>query len=85
MVRSGKVFNAGIAVHRLGGPSLTLATVGGPPRVEIDREFAQMDAPRRWVVTETATRICTTILDRATGTITELVENGRPLAPREPG
>ncbi|MGO8752475.1 MAG: 1-phosphofructokinase family hexose kinase [Thermoguttaceae bacterium] len=80
---SGKVFNAGIAVHRLGGPSLTLATVGGPPRVEIDREFAQMGAPHRWVVTETATRICTTILDRATGTITELVENGRPLAPRE--
>ena len=27
---SGKVFNAGIAAHLLGGPSLTLATVGGP-------------------------------------------------------
>ena len=39
--------------------------------------------PHRWVATETATRVCTTILDRTTGTITELVENGRPLAPRE--
>ena len=30
-----------------------------------------------------ATRVCTTILDRATGTMTELVENGRPLRPEE--
>ena len=35
---SGKVFNAGIAAHHLGGPSLTLATVGGPvlPQIEAD-------------------------------------------------
>ena len=39
--------------------------------------------PYRWVLTRSETRICTTILDRASGTITELVENGRPLAPQE--
>ena len=39
--------------------------------------------PRRWIVTESATRVCTTILDRATGTMTELVENGQPLQPDE--
>ncbi len=76
---SGKVLNAGIAVHSLGGPSLTLAPLGGPPLAEIDREFATLGVPRRWVETRVATRVCTTILDRATGGITELVENGRPL------
>ena len=76
---SGKVLDAGMAVHRLGGPSLTLAPLGGSPLVEIDREFADLGVPRRWIETRAATRVCTTILDRATGRITELVENGRPL------
>ena len=80
---SGKVFNAGIAAHQLGGPSLTLAPVGGPPRAEIEHEFDRMGLPYRWVVTESATRVCTTLIDRATGTITELVENGRPVTPEE--
>jgi 1-phosphofructokinase family hexose kinase len=80
---SGKVFNAGIAVHRLGGPSLTLATVGGPPLELIQREFDAMGVPRRFVVTQAATRVCTTIIDRAGGKITELVENGRPLSAEE--
>ncbi len=79
----GKVLNAGIAAHHLGGPSLTLATVGGPPLASIDREFAELDIPRRWIITEASTRICTTILDQATGAMTELVENGRPLRPAE--
>ena len=76
---SGKVLNAGMAAHRLGGPSLTLAPLGGSPLGEIDREFADLGAPRRWIETRAATRVCTTILDGSTGRITELVENGRPL------
>ena len=80
---SGKVFNAGIAAHHLGGPSLTLAPVGGPALPQIEAEMAALGVPYRWVKTRAATRICTTILDRATGTITELVENGRPVTPDE--
>lgn len=80
---SGKVFNAGIAAHHLGGPSLTLATVGGPPLAEIEQEFRQLGVPHRWVETAAATRVCTTLLDQASGAITELVENGRPLSPEE--
>ncbi len=80
---SGKVFNAGIAAHHLGGPSLTLAAVGGPPLPQLERELDQMGVPRHWVVTKSATRICTTIIDRASGVVTELVENGRPLSTRE--
>ena len=80
---SGKVLNAGIAAHHLGGPSLTLAPVGGQPFAEIDREFEQLRVPHRWIETRAATRVCTTILERATGKMTELVENGRPLFPEE--
>ena len=80
---SGKVFNAGVAVHRLGGPSLTLATVGGPVLAEMERDLQRLGVPCRWVRTEAATRVCTTILDRRTGTMTELVENGRPLHAEE--
>ena len=76
---SGKVFNSGIAARHLGGPSRTLATAGGPLLEQIERELGDMGVPVRFVVTEAPTRVCTTILDRGTGTITELVENGRPL------
>lgn len=80
---SGKVFNAGIAAHHLGGPSLTLAPVGGPAVPQIEAEFGALGVPYRWVRTGAATRICTTLLDRATGSITELVENGRPVTSDE--
>jgi 1-phosphofructokinase family hexose kinase len=80
---SGKVFNAGIAAHHLGGPSLVLAAVGGEPLPMIRREFDEMKLRYRFVSTRAATRVCTTILDRRAGTTTELVESGRPLTPDE--
>ncbi len=79
----GKVINVGIGVHCLGGPSLTLAPLGGPPLASIDGELNQLGVPRRWIVCETPTRVCTTLLDRSTGIITELVENGRALKASE--
>jgi len=79
----GKVINAGIAAHHLGGPSLTLAPLGGPPLAPIDRELTELGVARRWVVTQSPTRQCTTILDQATGTMTELIEECRPLAVAE--
>jgi 1-phosphofructokinase family hexose kinase len=82
---SGKVLNAGIAAHRLGGPSLTLAPLGGPALPAIEREFAELGVPRRWIETQAATRVCTTILDRSSGQITELVENGRAMNDSEAG
>jgi len=75
--------NAGIAAHHLGGPSLTLAPLGGPAVPLMDRELAELGVPRRWVVTKSPTRTCTTILDQATGTMTELVEECKPLEQAE--
>jgi 1-phosphofructokinase family hexose kinase len=80
---AGKVTNAGNAAHHLGGPSLTLVSAGGSPLAEMRREFAELGVPCRWIETAAATRVCTTVLDRATGSMTELVENGRPITTEE--
>jgi len=71
---SGKVLNVGLGLHSLGAASLTLSPVGGPAGEMIEREFAACGAPLAAIRCTTATRVCTTILDRATGVTTELVE-----------
>jgi len=80
---SGKVFNAGIAAHHLGGPSLTLAPVGGPAAGAIEAELSELGVPHQLILTAAATRVCTTVLDESTGTMTELVENGRAMSAGE--
>jgi len=80
---SGKVFNAGIAAHHLGGPSLTLAPVGGPAAGAIEAELSELGVPHQLIFTAAATRVCTTVLDESTGTMTELVENGRAMSAGE--
>jgi 1-phosphofructokinase family hexose kinase len=80
---SGKVFNAGIAAHHLGGRSLTLAPVGGLAAGAIADELDSLGVPHHLVRSACATRVCTTILDRATGAMTELVENGRAMSAAE--
>jgi 1-phosphofructokinase family hexose kinase len=76
----GKVTNVGMAAHHLGGPSLTLAPLGGLPMQEFERQFSELSVPHRWIETAAGTRVCTTLIDRANGTTTELVENGRPMS-----
>lgn len=80
---SGKVLNVGLALHHLGGPSRTVALVGGMPGKSIEAEFEGLGAPSRWVWAEQPTRVCTTVLDRARGQTTELVENAHPVTPTE--
>jgi len=76
---SGKVLNVGLALHYLGGPSLTLALVGGAEGESIEKEFASLGIRRRWIWTPSSTRTCVTILDRSGGVTTELVENAAPV------
>jgi len=72
---SGKVLNVGIALARLGAESRVLSMVGRADREDMDREFEAMKISVRWVETIAPTRTCTSILDRQSGTISELVEN----------
>jgi 1-phosphofructokinase family hexose kinase len=81
----GKVTNVGMAAHHLGGASLTLAPLGGMPMLEFERQFSSLGVPHRWIETAAGTRVCTTLIDRATGATTELVENGRPMSDAELG
>lgn len=80
---SGKVINAGIALHYLGGPAKTISMIGGSTGESIRNEFEELEIPARWIETETPTRVCTTILDRKTDQTTELVENSGSISESE--
>nr|VFJ91063.1 MAG: tagatose 6-phosphate kinase [Candidatus Kentron sp. LFY] len=80
---SGKVLNAGMAVHTLGGRGLTMAPVGGPALRPMEEELRALGMAYRFIETEAATRVCTTVVEEATGDITELVEEGQPLSAEE--
>lgn len=72
---SGKVLNVGLALTRLGAPSRVVSLKGGVTGRQIEEEFAQLGVRARWIEDLQPTRVCTTILDRATGSTTELVQN----------
>lgn len=80
---SGKVLNVGAALNHLEAPSLTLSPIGGATGQQIRDDFQRRGIPARWLPTATATRVCNTLLDLATGTTTELVENSAPLSESE--
>jgi len=80
---SGKALNVAVALQRLGGPVKVISPLGGLATSAIEAEFDEADIPARWIGTQRDTRICTTILDEATGVTTELVENAPPLEPHE--
>jgi 1-phosphofructokinase family hexose kinase len=81
---SGKVLNVGLALHYLSGgdpaATLTLAPAGGPGYDFIHEDLVRCGVPHRLIRTQSPTRICTTVLDRAAGTATELVENAHPIS-----
>src|SRR5262245_62012322 len=80
---SAKVTNAARALHHLGGPCKALTVIGGRAGEELRRDFAAIGIPSRWVETAAPTRICTTIVDSARHSSTELVENAHTLTDTE--
>jgi len=80
---SGKVLNVGLALGRLGAESRTLSLVGGTTGEQIQREFRELGFNAQWIPSANPTRVCTTILDSAQSTTTELVENTAPATAEE--
>ncbi len=88
---SGKVINAARAVQRLGGggpgsplcPGIALTVLGGPAGGAIASALSAENLRLRSVQSRTPTRVCTTMIDRSDGSITELVENAGPVAAAE--
>ncbi len=76
---SGKVFNVGIALAHLGADCRTISPVGADVAERVRREFAELGVEARLIEQGPTTRVCTTLIDSATGAVTELVENARPL------
>lgn len=72
---SGKVINVGLALTTLGANSRTLSVLGGRAGTLIEEELQSHGVSARWIHDPATTRTCTTIIERPTGEITELVEN----------
>lgn len=80
---SGKVLNVGRGLNGLGCECLTLCTAGGSTGRQMRDEFHRDGIGTEWIDTAGETRVCTTILDRATGITTELVQETAPIAAEE--
>ncbi len=79
---SGKVINVGLALTTLGAKSKTLSVLGGRAGALIEEELQTHGVSARWVHDPANTRTCTTIIERPTGEITELVENAATIKAR---
>jgi 1-phosphofructokinase family hexose kinase len=76
---SGKVLNSARALHHLGAGVRALTVVGGTTGQEIRRDLAQLGIAARCIECAMPTRICTTLLDAASQTASELVPNAAEL------
>ncbi len=80
---AGKSVNAALAIHTLGGKVRALFPGGGENARKMREELTEMGLETRILATDAELRICTTLVDRHSQTITELVENGEPLTETE--
>jgi 1-phosphofructokinase family hexose kinase len=77
----GKAVNVARAASQLGMSSGVVAVVGGHAGAWFEEALAQRGIPARLVRVEGETRTCLSVLDRATGELTELYEPGVTLPP----
>ena len=71
---SGKSINVSLVLHELGEEVVASGFVGGDSGKFIRAELNRVGITNDFVEVAPATRTCTTIIDRATGQVTELVE-----------
>lgn len=80
---SGKVTNVSLAINSLGGDLRTLTVLGGGNGESIRHELDAAGVPLHVVPCDAETRVCTTVIESNDGTITEYVENARPISHEE--
>lgn len=71
---AGKGANVARVLRQLGGQPLLLGFVGGATGEFFTANLRREGVPEQLIRTRQPTRVCTTLLDHATGTTTELVE-----------
>ena len=78
---SGKSVNVAKVLRTLGHSAIATGFVGGPRGIKIGQYLDQEGVQHAFVDVEPETRLCTTVIDRSTGTVTELVEDAKPVEP----
>src|SRR6185503_10807034 len=71
---SGKSINVARVLHTLGEAALAIGFAGGPRGEFLLQELTRETIPHDFEPIERETRLCTTLIDRETGAVTELVE-----------
>ncbi len=80
---SGKVLNVGRSLATLAVPQRVICPMGGLLRPVIEADVAVDRVHVDWITTAAPMRTCTTLVDHASGAITELVENAGPMTAAE--
>ena len=78
---SGKSINVAHVIHTLGKAVLATGFVGGARGEALRRDLDSIGIPNDFVTVAPETRQCVTVVDRSTGTATELVEESAPVGP----
>lgn len=78
---AGKSLNAAKVLHTLGAPVMAMGFLGGARGAFIRRSLAERGIKLDFVAVAANTRQCITVIDQSAGRQTELVEEGRPVAP----
>jgi tagatose 6-phosphate kinase len=78
---SGKSVNAARVIHTLGEKALATGFVGGRRGDALRADLDAAGIAHDFIATPTETRQCVTVIDRATGAATELVEESSPAGP----
>ncbi len=71
---SGKSINVARVVQVLGEEALAIGFLGGETGLKIRSDLEKTGIKHEFITTSAPTRVCTTLLDRKSGTATELVE-----------
>jgi tagatose 6-phosphate kinase len=80
---AGKSVNVAKVLKALGEHPVAIGFLGGDRGEEVRALLAERRIEAEFVEVPARTRQCITVVDEATGTHTELVEEGRPVAPED--
>lgn len=76
---SGKVLNVGIALAQLGADCRVMSPLGDDVADRARQELTMLGIKPVLIGVQQPTRVCTTLIDSATNSVTELVENAQAL------
>jgi tagatose 6-phosphate kinase len=78
---AGKSINVAKVLAALGEEVVATGFVGGERGEALRQELDRREIRHDFVTVDARTRMCVTVMDRAAGTVTELVEESRPVEP----